>query len=160
MDSSKEFFCGRLAEHQSLLDCLIDKKYTSSCCQLLVSYACYHFSSFLQLVSKYHGRWVQCRQNEVKQGLKSPLLIFLSPIMLQYLGLRLTCSVCGASMGIYIIHINFGAAHSSIIWNNIIFQILFPNLNHFNPRLKFHIDRDSCKVSNPISHISWMTHWW
>ena len=56
---------------------------------------------FLFLTStcfKCHSWWVRFLLNEVKKGLKHPILIFLYPIMLWYLGHQLLWSACGDSM--------------------------------------------------------------
>ena len=43
---------------------------------------------------KFHGWWLRSILNTLKQGLKHPLLIFLLPSMLKYLGHRLMHYLC------------------------------------------------------------------
>ena len=83
-----------------LLVALIDKKEAAYFHLLLISYDCYHLYYFLQFFSICHSWWVRCQFNKVKQVLKHPLMIFLFASMLQFIGFRILCFLCGASTGI------------------------------------------------------------
>ena len=96
-------------QHQVFLVALVKDKENASCHQLLMSSVCYSLYSLLKIVSICNSLWVQYQFNTFKQGLKHPFLIFLLPSMLKYIGLRILWSVCGASMGLYTIHITFGS---------------------------------------------------
>ena len=89
----------KIYQHQSLLASLIDEKEAASCsgswCHIPVTLSLLTFK-----FPKFHGLWVQCQLNSVKQGLKNPLMVFLFTSMLKYLGFRILLSSCGASMGI------------------------------------------------------------
>ena len=91
-------------QRHRLIAALIDEKEATSCFQILISYACYHFYYFLNIVSKCYIWLLWCLLNAEKPRLKHPLLILLLPSMLQYIGLWILWSACSASMVIQIVH--------------------------------------------------------